>query len=1036
MTKFTKEQQLAIDLEHTNILVSAGAGSGKTAVLTERVLRKIKEGTSISRLLILTFTKAAAGEMKERIRKALVKDQLQEALQDLDNSYITTFDSFALSVVQKYHVELGLSKEIAITEEAILELEKERILEEIFEEQYEKEDPMFIELLSSFALKDDKILKQYILSLEDAFNQLLDKNECYQTYEEVYYNTSYLKKLEEEYFNLILKEKERLHELVMELCAVTEGKFQEKLLLVVTPLLDATTYDEMKNHLEFRLPSLPKNSEMDAKAIKKKLSETLKKFKEYFHYEDDEEIQKELLSTKQNTLTLLKLTKTLDERYSKYKQEENLFTFMDIARLAIKAVSTYPEIQEELKNSFDEIMVDEYQDTNDLQEAFLSYISNHNIYMVGDMKQSIYRFRHANPKIFKEKYEQYKQGQDGVAIDLSKNFRSREEVLSDINLLFSNLMNDTFGGVTYQDGHAMVFGNVSYLKEKEEKDYSLEVLTYKMQDDDNYKEYEKEIFLIASDIQQKIKENYQVFDKDTQTLRPISYADFAILLDRSKYFDIYKRIFEYLGIPLRILKDEKITNEIDLVLLKNMLLLAKSIHEKNYSTTFRHAYVSLARSFLYEMNDSTIYKTLLTNTFYETQLFQDFQWLSTLYDTTTPSVLLLELLNVTHYEERLIRRGKVSSYRKRMEYFYHLATSLEKIGKTNDDFLNLLENIIETGLDIGISYEEEGENAVSLMTIHKSKGLEFPICYFADFNHSYNMQELKEKVKFNREYGIILPSMSKEEETKTICSVLLKAKVEEEEISEKIRLFYVALTRAREKMIVVCPKLDEDACVKANLSDDDRRQALSFYKMFSLLSFYWKDKEKEVSEIPNLSKDYLKPLSLSDIDLEEDEPIIFVEEEPMKAEEKERFSKTMVEPLTLEEEENIELGLKIHSILERIDFEHPDYDSLDVENDIKESVKAFVESDFLKEHKHSKIYREYEFLEEISHTMYHGIIDLLILEKDKAIIVDYKLKNTQDDAYKKQLLGYKSVIEKRTGLPVKTYLYSILDKKIQNTRNL
>ncbi len=1031
MTKFTKEQQRAIDLEGSNILVSAGAGSGKTAVLTERVLRKVKAGTPINRLLILTFTKAAAGEMKERIRKKLREEKLQEALALLDNSYITTFDSFALSVVKKYHVELGLSKDVAITEEAILALEKDRILDQILEEEYTKEQDDFLALLSSFALKDDQMLKKYILGLLNSFDLLLHKEEIYDTYEEHYYNDAYLDALEEAYLTYLKKKQVQGKEMFQELLANTEGTFQEKLSIVLAPFLQAETYQEMKTHLDFRLPNLPKNSEDEIKELKQKLSKVIKQIRDLCTYEDQEEMKNELLSTRQNTLTLLRLTRELDERFTQYKQAENLFNFMDIARYAIQAVSQFPSIQEELKASFDEIMVDEYQDTNDLQEAFLSYIAKENVYMVGDIKQSIYRFRNANPLIFKEKYQRYKKEEGGVAIDLSKNFRSRQEVLEDINLLFSKLMNEIFGGVTYQDGHEMIFGNTLYLEQKQDTDYFLEVDTYQMEENDSYQDFEKEIFIIANDIQQKIKEKYLVFDKDEHSLRPVTYSDFAILLDRSKYFDTYKKIFEYLGIPLRVFKEEKITSEMDLGLLKNMYVLLENMKNQTFSVSFRHAYVALARSFLYEMSDTEIYQSFLLNTFFESPLFQDFKSLVALYDTMPPSILLSQLLEITHYEEKLIRKGKIASYRKRMEYLSHLATSLEKIGKTNDDFLKLLEGIFENGLEIGLSYEEEGENAVSLMSIHKSKGLEFPICYFADFNHLYNLQELKEKIKFHLDYGILLPSVTQEEEVKTIREVLLKEKIEEEEISEKIRLFYVALTRAREKMIIVCPKVEESKKRRKELQNQDRKEAMSFAQMFSLLYPEWEAREKEIQEIPHLSKEYLKPQRLKTIEREEEEPYSFVEEKPIEAISKAHFSKTVLTTLSKEEQENIALGLQIHEILERIDFENPQYETLPIPTDLKQSIKAFLESDFIKENRHAKIYREYEFLEEIEHTMYHGIIDVLFVKEQEAIILDYKLKNIVDEAYKKQLFGYQKVIEKRTGLPTKTYLYSILEQKLQ-----
>ncbi len=1022
---FTKEQQQAIDVEGKNVIVSAGAGSGKTAVLTERVLRKIQSGTPIQRLLILTFTKAAAQEMKERIRKKLRQKELWEALNELDCSYITTFDSFALSVVKKYHVELGLPKEVGITEDAILRLERRRILDELFDELYAKEEKEFLTLLSSFALKDDHTLKEYILHLHDIFENILEKEELFEKYEKKYYSKDHLLCIEESYLHKVKEKQQQFQETAKELLAVTENKFQEKLQEIVTPLFEYDCYDTFHKKLDIKLPVLPRGCSDEVKQLKSQLSSLLKELRMLCRFESQESILEELESTKENTLLLLKILKELDQRYSAFKRQENLFHFMDIARFAIQAVRDFESIREEIRNSFDEIMVDEYQDTNDIQEAFLSYIEHDNIYMVGDMKQSIYRFRNANPMIFKEKYDRYKKQEGGFAIDLSYNFRSRKEVLEDINLLFSNLMDEKFGGVTYHDGHAMIFGNQLYLKEKAEKNYDLEVYTYEQEKNDSFQEYEKEIFIIGEDILKKIKEGYQVLDKEKGKLRPIQYKDFAILLDRSKYFHIYKKIFEYLGIPLIIQKEEKLSGEMDISLIKNMYLCIQCIAHECFDATFRHAFTSLSRSFLFQVRDDEIYQQLISNTFYESEVYQLFLAFKDFYDTTTPSLLLSMLLEKTHYEERLVFQGNVKAFRKRMEYLYSLATSLEKSGKDNNDFLALLTEIANEGIEMSVSYQEQEENAVHLMSIHKSKGLEFPICYFADLKHAFNLQELKDKIQFHPDYGILLPSLDDDEENKTILQQFVKEDQEEQEISERIRLFYVALTRAKEKMIIVMPKVEEDPYLM-------KKMMLSFQKMLLFLYPKWQSKEVPIMKISSLSKDYLLPKTLHSFEVEKEMvPLLFTEEEKIEKQNFSHLSKQMMTPLTEEKEANVALGLKMHSIFERIDFEHPDYETLDIDDSLKKSIQVFLDSDFLRQNKQAKIYREYEFLDEIDHIVYHGIIDLLLVKENEAIIVDYKLKNVEDKAYCDQLLGYKKVIEKRTGLPTKTYLYSILEQKLQ-----
>ena len=231
-----------------------------------------------------------------------------------------------------------------------------------------------------------------------------------------------------------------------------------------------------------------------------------------------------------------------DKKLNKYKETNNMYEFTDIAILAINLVENNPEVKKELMSRFNEILLDEYQDTSDLQEKFISCISNNNVYMVGDIKQSIYRFRNANPYIFKNKYDAYSLSNGGIKIDLMKNFRSRREVLENINEIFNHIMDDKIGGAEYQNGHQMIFGNTTYEENgKTDNNYNFEFYNYTYDKNGKFKREEIEIFLIAKDIKEKVNSNYQVYDKDKGILRNITYNDFVILMDRSKNFSLYKK---------------------------------------------------------------------------------------------------------------------------------------------------------------------------------------------------------------------------------------------------------------------------------------------------------------------------------------------------------------------------------------------------------------------------------------------------------------------------------------------------------------
>ena len=274
---------------------------------------------------------------------------------------------------------------------------------------------------------------------------------------------------------------------------------------------------------------LPKNSMEEAKLIKERISSLIKEVKKLCIYENVEEIKTGILNTKVYVSTILKIVEQLDRKTMEYKFSNDCFEFNDIAKLAIKIVEENEFVRNELKYKFNEIMIDEYQDTSDLQDLFISYISNNNVYMVGDIKQSIYRFRNANPKLFQEKYDNYSDNNGGIKIDLNKNFRSREEVLNDINLIFNIVMDFNIGGADYKKSHQMIFGNSLYNEKGfNNQNNNLEILNYTYDNEKGFTKQEIEIFIIAQDIKKNISKKYQVFDMELGKNRDASYSDFAI----------------------------------------------------------------------------------------------------------------------------------------------------------------------------------------------------------------------------------------------------------------------------------------------------------------------------------------------------------------------------------------------------------------------------------------------------------------------------------------------------------------------------
>ena len=615
MPSWTKEQSLAINEEGNNIIVSAGAGSGKTAVLSERVIRKLKGGVHINELLLLTFTKAAAAEMKQRIRKKIAKEEsLLPELDMIDASYITTFDSFALSVVKKYHYLLNISPNVNIIDEAVITIKKEEIMDKIFENKYLNNDKLFLHLIDDFCVKDDKNIQKEILAISNKLDMLPNKREYLTNYIEENFKDTKIEEDINKYLELIKKERDKIEGICNELSSYFDSDYMNKLYESLNNLLNADSYDEIKASINVSMPRIPKGTSDEGKKVKEKLSDIIKNLGKMCVYENVEYIKKTILLTKDYVRAIIDIILEFDNEINKFKFDNDAYEFNDIALLSIKLVREFPEVREEIKNSFNEIMIDEYQDTNDLQEEFISYISNKNVYMVGDIKQSIYRFRNANPNIFKTKYDNYSLNNGGIKIDLNKNFRSRKEVLENVNLMFNLIMSDLIGGADYISTHQMVFGNNTYINEgNTNQNYNIDILEYDYDKDSGFTMEEIECFIIADDIKKKVESHYQVFDKDELILRDIKYSDFAILIDRSSTFDLFKKIFEYKQIPLNILKEEKMNNDKDVYVLNNLLKFIIKIANREYDTTFKYLFVSLMRSFIINETDNNIFKCFMFN---------------------------------------------------------------------------------------------------------------------------------------------------------------------------------------------------------------------------------------------------------------------------------------------------------------------------------------------------------------------------------------------------------------------------------------
>ena len=427
------------------------------------------------------------------------------------------------------------------------------------------------------------------------------------------------------------------------------------------------------------------------------------------------------------------------------------------------------------------------------------------------------------------------------------------------------------------------------------------------------------------------------------------------------------------------------------------------------------------------MKDALIYHDLMDNNYQKSKLYQDFKELVSDYEILSPITYFNKILEITDYTNKLTKIGTVATYRARIEYFYKMISNLEKKNKTLLEVTDYLESLCDTDLEVKLSLSKSDSNSVKVMTIHTSKGLEYPLCYFAGFSKKFNDSDNKETVFFDRNYGIVIPDIEKT--CDLITKKLVVAKNRQEDISEKIRLFYVALTRAREKIIIVMPEQEEVKEVEDIVAKEERLNYHSFMDMMKSVLLKFSNNITNIKEIENISKDYLNRKEIVKEAKGEMKPLLFIDSNyRLEEEETLHFSKETVEKKTIKEIEFMEYGSHIHELLERCDIENK---ALPTNITLKEEklLNDFLNQVFFKIHNNMKIYKEYEFFDYENNTRLHGKIDLLLVGNDNAIIVDYKLQNTQDRAYLKQLNGYKKVIEKKLSIPVTCYLYSIIDEK-------
>lgn len=878
---YTQEQQSVIAARNCNLLVSAAAGSGKTAVLVERIVRMVSDAENpvdIDRLLIVTFTNAAAAEMRERISAALGKRleeepdnaHLQRQLTLLHNAQITTIDSFCLFVIRNNFNDIGLDPGFRVADEGELKLLRGAVMEELLEAHFAQKDEAFLRCLESFHQSgDERTLTEYI-------QQLYDFSRSYPFPEQ------WLRRAVARYAPESPEEAEKTEwiafartdiETMLSACAAhlkaavsvceqPDGPYMYAPVLVkeremIEACAGKASFTESERAFAGivfgRLPGRKDESVSPLKrelvrGMRAEVKETLEKMrKRYFSFPLDQAVA-HIQSSGRAVETLVSLTLEFGERLAVKKQEKNVLDFGDMEHYALQILleekadgSHVPSrAAKDYRSYFREIMIDEYQDSNLVQEYLLQSISgeeegNYNRFMVGDVKQSIYKFRLARPEIFMEKYSRYTEEGKERKISLHRNFRSRREVTESVNHVFSRIMRRELGGISYDGEAALCLGAEYPAYEAAET----ELLLLAGDKEGGKSKAEQEAVMVAQRICRLMRE-HQVTDRESGQLRPIRYGDIAILLRTNAGWEetMQNTLKEY-GIPahtasstgyfssqeirtmlhfLRIL-DNPLQDIPMFGVMHSMLggFTDQEIAQIRAALPERKLYEALeamdAAGEVPEADDKGeagaeaacfgMDGALLRKVSQFLGLIRKYRE-KTAYEPVKQ--LLREVMAETGYLQYMTAFPEGDVRRANLEMLLLKAADFEKTGSHGlFSFIRYMEQLEKYDVEYGeAGTVDEHADVVRIMSIHKSKGLEFPVCIAAGLAKRFNIQDQAKRILMDVDLGLGCEAADPERRLRrtTLRRNILARKQQLDNLGEEQRILYVAMTRAKEKLIL------------------------------------------------------------------------------------------------------------------------------------------------------------------------------------------------------------------------------------------
>lgn len=872
---WTDDQQKAIQAPVSDILVTAAAGSGKTAVMVERLVERIiaPDGVDIDRVLVVTFTKAAAAEIKERIASKISQKldegentRLKNQLALLPRASICTIHSFCLDILRSNFHLLNLAPNFKVADTAETESLKASALDDVLDVYFEDEDDDFLQLVNSFTKKSDEPLADIILNLYEFSMSCPEPEkwlgECERTYSgDCEIQLGYLlEKVREQ-----AEESSDIYRRAIMLCTA-DSAFEkcrgvlgeEKDYADGIARLCGEGWDRVYNFVkEHKFSQLRSNKNMDTavfeevKSLRDRARAMLKEIGTDKVNMPLEDVVGDLIYMRPVVMKMCELVREFGARYAQYKRDKNLVDFNDFEHFALQLLTDddHPEVAENLRNRFEEIYVDEYQDCNGVQEAVFKAVSregdgNPNIFMVGDMKQCIYRFRNANPMLFKHKSDTYSPDSDSYRkITLSQNFRSRGSVLECANALFSRIMSEGVGELDYT-AEQYLYEGAKYDDVNPDTLFAdIEIIDATDDEDDEADEkparIEAEANLVAKKIHDMVKSgDYIVYDKKADDYRPIKYMDIAILLrNAGNNAEYFADALSSLGIPSfsdaggGCFDCEEVETLIDFI-----KIISNPVNDISLA--------AVMRSVIYNFTDAELLKIRnadRTRSFYSAvkktaegrdalsakvrafmEQLSDYRKKSSVVGVDE---LLWHIIDNTGYMDYVgtLPGGVLKKANVRM--LINKAGIFTQKGGDFNSFPKYFEQMRTYSGGEGAKLIGENDDVVRIMTVHKSKGLEFPVVILGNCGKRFNMRDVSAPVIMHHEMGIGINYVDVQKRFSYVPSAkrAVAEKIMSENISEEMRLLYVAFTRAREKLIITGVVNDYDKFRKklSVLSDDE-----------------------------------------------------------------------------------------------------------------------------------------------------------------------------------------------------------------------